>query len=192
MAMQSTLKNMVICLTSVCLACSAVLAVTYAVTLDPIAEASVKSLRSALSQVLPDGQIDPEAHFVEVDGVNYEYYLCSDNGAPCAVAVKSTVSGFGGALSLLVGVEKGGIVHATKVLSHSETPGLGAKCKTDAGFISQFEGFDASSRSLKLRKDGGEIDAITASTITSRAYALAVEGAVAAAKKLEEEPAANE
>ena len=181
MAAKSTLKNMVVCLTLTCLLCSSILGVVYAITLGPIAVASEKSLKEALSMVLPKGgEISTEPQTVEVDGNEYEYYSCTVDGEPSSWAVKSTVNGFGGPLTVLVGVEKDGTVHATKVLSHSETPGLGAKCQTDEHFIGQFEGFDPSSRKLAVTKDGGDVDAITASTITSRAYTLAVANAVAA------------
>ena len=69
-------------------------------------------------------------------------------------------------------------MYNTVVLSHSETPGLGAKCQTDAAFIDQFKGWDPAQKTLLVTKDGGDVDAITASTITSRAYALAVSNAL--------------
>jgi len=78
----------------------------------------------------------------------------------------------------MVGIDTAGVVHNTTVLSHSETPGLGAKCTTDTHFMEQFQGFDPAAKSLAVKKDGGDVDAITASTITSRAYALAVANAV--------------
>ena len=188
MAAKSTLINMAACLTGVCLVCSAILGGTYAVTKAPIEEASRKALLEALSVVLPaEGEVNPEAQTVEVDGKSYEYYVQMRDTAVVCWAVKSTVGGFGGPLTLLVGVEPGGVVHATRVLSHSETPGLGAKCETDAKFIDQFKGFDTSSRTLKVRKDGGDVDAITASTITSLAYAEAVACAVQAVAKIQEE-----
>ena len=86
--------------------------------------------------------------------------------------------GFGGPLSLMVGVTSDGVVYNTSVLSHTETPGLGAKCSTDAKFMDQWRGFDPSLKKLSVKKDGGDVDAITASTITSRAYTLAVENAL--------------
>ena len=98
------------------------------------------------------------------------------DGAGCAII--SSTSGFGGLLTLMVGIAEDGTVHNTTVLSHSETPGLGAKCATDERFLSQFRGFDPAAKTLAVRKDGGDLDAITASTITSRAYALAVSNAV--------------
>ena len=78
----------------------------------------------------------------------------------------------------MVGITEDGIIHNTTVLSQSETPGLGAKCQTDENFINQFKGWDPSEKSLTVKKDGGDVDAITASTITSRAYSLAVSNAV--------------
>ena len=147
-----------------------------------------QGLLEALSVVLPaEGEVKPEAKTVELDGKTYEYYEQKRDTAVVCWAVKSTVGGFGGPLTLLVGVEPGGVVHATRVLAHSETPGLGAKCETDAHFIDQFKGFDTAARTLKVRKDGGDLDAITASTITSRAYAEAVACAVRAVAKIQED-----
>lgn len=179
MVAQSSFRNMVVCLTLTCLLCASILGVVYAVTLNPIRGASQKALESALSLVLPpEGEISTEALNVEFEGRNYEYYVQTVDGEPSAWAVKSEVNGFGGPLTVLVGVKRGGVVNATKVLSHSETPGLGAKCQSDEHFIGQFNGFDTCTSKLLVRKDGGDVDAITASTITSRAYTLAVSNAV--------------
>ena len=62
-----------------------------------------------------------------------------------------------------------GVIWNTKVLSQAETPGLGAKC-VEPAFADQFKGFDPAAKKLAVKKDGGDVDAITASTITSRAY----------------------
>ena len=72
-----------------------------------------------------------------------------------------------------MGFDAEGVIWNTKVLSQAETPGLGAKC-VEASFADQFRGFDPAQRTLGVKKDGGEIDAITASTITSRAYTSGV------------------
>ena len=72
------------------------------------------------------------------------------------------------------------------VISNSETPGLGAKCQTDTSFIDQFKGWDPAARRLAVTKDGGEVDAITASTITSRAFTAAVANAYNVYLKLRE------
>lgn len=174
MAAESTLKNMVLCLTAVCLVCSALLAFAYAVTLDPIVQAQTAKTNASIARVLPEFQGNPEQKYVMMDGTQYQYYEVEGTG--CAIMVST--AGFGGPLNLMVGVREDGTIHNTVVLSQSETPGLGAKCQSDEKFISQFRGWDPQSKKLSVKKDGGDVDAITASTITSRAYSLAVETAV--------------
>jgi electron transport complex protein RnfG len=78
--------------------------------------------------------------------------------------------GFGGPIAIKVGFDINGVIWNTKVLSQAETPGLGAKC-VEPSFYDQFKGFNPAEKTLAVKKDGGDVDAITASTITSRAYA---------------------
>ena len=98
-----------------------------------------------------------------------------------------SASGYGGTIRLMVGLTAERNVVSYQVLAANETPGLGAKCNTDEHFYSQFKGFDPTSKILSVKKDGGDIDAITASTITSRAYTLAVKNAVEALKTIKGE-----
>ncbi|MCQ2119692.1 MAG: RnfABCDGE type electron transport complex subunit G [Bacteroidales bacterium] len=184
MAAKSNLMTMSVCLTLVCLVCSALLAGVYAITADPIAKAESEAIKSSVAKVLPQGGEISESRPLEVGGQASEYYTMSDGGNVVAYAVKSSVVGFGGPLVLMVGVTADGQVFNTAVLSHNETPGLGAKCASDASFTDQFKGFDAGSKSLSVKKDGGDVDAITASTITSRAYTLAVRNAVEAVGRI--------
>ena len=188
MAAASTLKNMALCLTAVCLVCSAVVGGAYAVTKAPIDEAARAKTAASIARVLPAFSAEPEAGSISVDGTDYAYYKVDGAG----YAVISSTAGFGGTLTLMVGIDGDGRVHNTAVLSHSETPGLGAKCTTDEHFISQFQGLDPTQKTLTVKKDGGDLDAITASTITSRAYALAVSNAVAVYRKLTEGGQAHE
>lgn len=174
MAAKSTLTNMVLCLTAVCLVCAALLGGIYAVTLKPIEAAAQKALTESIAVVLPDGGELSGAQTCDAEGID-EYYVSTANGTPAAYAVKTTTNGFGGPLTLMVGVLPDGTVFNTSVLSHAETPGLGAKCSTDEAFMSQWKNF---SGKLAVKKDGGDVDAITASTITSRAYTKAVLQAV--------------
>ncbi len=183
MAAKSSFRNMVICLTAVCLVCGSVLAAVYAVTYEPIKASAEKAEKAAISEVLPAGCMPGAVKSVCVGETEYEYYEASEDGAVKAYAVKSAANGFGGKLLLMVGVLEDGTVWATKVLSQSETPGLGAKCATDEAFMAQwsYEKRQSSGKKLEVlavSKDGGDVDAITASTITSRAYTLAVSQAV--------------
>ena len=177
MAAKSTLGNMALCLTAVCLICAAILGGVYALTFNPIQEASQKALESSIKVVLPQGGELSEAFEAESEGQTFQYYTLTDGDEVTAYAVKSTTIGFGGPLTLMVGVTTDGVVYNTSVLSHSETPGLGAKC-TEPKFHDQFAGWNPSEKTLVVKKDGGDVDAITASTITSRAYTLAVANAV--------------
>ena len=171
MAAKSNLTNMVLVLGLVCLVCSAVLGGAYVITKAPIEAAAAAKTQAAVAQALP--------HFENLDyNADNSYYTAFDGETVVGYAIESTVVGFGGPLSLMVGVTSDGVVYNTSVLSHSETPGLGAKCSTDAKFMDQWRGFDPVVKKLSVKKDGGDVDAITASTITSRAYTLAVENAL--------------
>ncbi len=172
MAVQSSFKNMTICLFVICLVCSALLAGVYALTAEPIAAAAAAKNEAAIKEVLPESAVTiEEVRTVDMDGQKYEYNLAYDeqgNTVGCAINVAPV--GFGGPIAIKVGFDANGVIWNTKVLSQAETPGLGAKC-TEASFSGQFKGFDPAQKKLSVKKDGGDVDAITASTITSRAYA---------------------
>lgn len=189
MAAESNLKNMALCLSLVCLLCSAVLGVVYAVTYDPIQAAAKKALEESIGKVLPSGGDLSEVCEAELDGVKYQYYESVADSVTLAYAVKSSTVGFGGPLTVMVGVLADGTVYNTSVLECNETPGLGAKCTTDPKFLANwnYESRQQNGKKLeniKVTKDGGDVDAITASTITSRAYSLAVANAVALVKNM--------
>jgi electron transport complex protein RnfG len=175
MAVQSSFKNMTICLFTICLVCSALLAGVYALTADPIAAAAAAKNEAAIKEVLPESAVTIEQErTVEMDGVTYTYNLAYDepgNTVGCAINVSAL--GFGGPIAIKVGFDVEGVICNTKVLSQAETPGLGAKC-VEPSFSDQFKGFNPAEKKLTVKKDGGDVDAITASTITSRAYANAL------------------
>ncbi len=173
MAAKSTLPNMVLCLGVTCLLCSAILGVAYAVTEKPIREAAAAKTSRSIGEVLP-----AFTSVEEITDGDVTYFKAMADDALVGYAIRSTVSGFGGPLTLLVGITADGKVYNTTVLSHSETPGLGAKCTSDQKFMAQWKGLDPSVATLSVKKDGGSIDAITASTITSRAYTQAVANAL--------------
>ena len=177
MAAQSNLKNMTLVLALVCLVCSALLAGAYAVTKAPIAAAARAKTEKSLALVLPAFDTVEEGT-VNVGGTEIHYYKALQGGETAGYAIESQAIGFGGPLSLMVGITPDGVVYNASVLSHSETPGLGAKCTSDPRFLAQWKGFNPAEKILRVKKDNGDVDAITASTITSRAYARAVEGAL--------------
>ena len=178
MAIQSSFKNMVLCLSVICIVCSTLLAVVYAVTAAPIQAAAEAKTNAAIAQVVPPFEGSPEEGAVSVDGTEYPYYTVSGASGVAGYAITASATGFGGPVTVMVGVTADGTVYNTSVLSQSETPGLGAKC-TEPEFADQFKNLDPASVKLAVTKDGGDIDAITASTITSRAYVGAVNNALA-------------
>ena len=171
MAVQSTFKNMSLCLLVICLVCSGLLAGVYALTKEPIDAAAKAKNEAAIMEVLPETAVTvEEERTVEFEGASYTYNLAYDevgNTVGCAINVAPV--GFGGPIAIKVGFDVNGVIWNTKVLSQAETPGLGAKC-TEAAFADQFRQFNPSEKKLGVKKDGGDVDAITASTITSRAY----------------------
>ena len=179
MAVKSSFKNMTLCLLVICLACSTLLAVIYAVTEEPIAAAEKAKNEAAIKEVLPGGEVkfDPEQTF-SFEGKDYKYVVARDgNGNLVGCAIDVEPVGFGGPIKIKVGFNAEGIIWNTKVLSQAETPGLGAKC-TEPAFANQFKQFNPAEKTLKVTKDGGHVNAITASTITSRAYAEGIATAV--------------
>ena len=172
MAVKSSFKNMTVCLFAICIVCSSLLAGVYALTKEPIDAAAKAKNEAAIMEVLPAGAVTiEEERTVDFDGASYTYNLAYDqqgNTVGCAVNVSPVC--FGGPIVIKVGFDANGVICNTKVLSQAETPGLGAKC-VEPAFSEQFKGWNPSAKKLAVKKDGGDVDAITASTITSRAYA---------------------
>ena len=172
MAVKSSFKNMSLCLLAICLVCSALLAGVYALTAEPIAAAAAAKNEAAIKEVLPEIAVTiEEERTVDFEGASYGYNLAYDevgNTVGCAINVAPV--GFGGPIVIKVGFDVNGCICNTKVLSQAETPGLGAKC-VEPSFSDQFKGWNPAEKDLAVKKDGGDVDAITASTITSRAYA---------------------
>ena len=172
MAVKSSFKNMSLCLLAICLVCSALLAGVYALTAEPIAAAAAAKNEAAIKEVLPETAVTiEEERTVDFEGASYAYNLAYDEkGDVVGCAINVAPVGFGGPISIKVGFDRNGVICNTKVLSQAETPGLGAKC-VEPSFSDQFKGWNTAEKSLAVKKDGGDVDAITASTITSRAYA---------------------
>ena len=172
MAVKSSFKNMTVCLFAICIVCSGLLAGVYALTKEPIDAAARAKNEAAIKEVLPEAAVTiEEERTVDFEGASYAYNLAYDevgNVVGCAINVAPV--GFGGPIAIKVGFDINGVICNTKVLSQAETPGLGAKC-VEPSFSEQFKGWNPAEKKLSVKKDGGDVDAITASTITSRAYA---------------------
>lgn len=179
MAVKSSFRNMTLCLLVICFACSSLLALVNSMTEETIADVKAKKNEAAIQEVLPTSAVVIEEESeIEYNGSKYTYNRAFDElGNTVGCAINVAPSGFGGAIEIKVGFDVNGMIWNTKVLKQSETPGLGAKC-VEPAFSDQFRNLDPASKVLKVTKDGGDINAITASTITSRAYADGVALAV--------------
>jgi electron transport complex protein RnfG len=173
--LESTLINMILSLVLISMTMSAALGFVYLKTKGPIEIASKQKEIEAINQVVPDFDSDPLAHRTEKEG-SVIYQLSKEN-KPVGFAIKTyTDKGFAGHIEIMAGFLPDGTVHNIVVLNHKETPGLGTKM-TDTRFSSQFLGKNPADFDLKVKKDGGQVDAITAATVSSRAYCDALQRA---------------
>ena len=177
----STLINRLVALLVIAAVSGGVLGLVYGVTKDAIAEVDQKKNEAAIQAVLPlDGEITYKADTIQYnyEGVDITFpcNLAYDaNGNFQGAAVKTSEGGFGGKIDMMVGLLADGTIKGTSVLSHAETPGLGANMTSK--FKDQFVDKNPANYRLIVTKDGGDVDAITAATITSRAFSKAVDKA---------------
>ncbi len=179
---------MVLVLVGVAVVIGAVLAWVNNITEKPIAEKAQQTLAAGIKEVMNSTDIkveDPDTVKMEIQGKESIFTIhnvYTTDGAYLGSAVESTTMGFGGDLKVLVGFNAEGTILGYTILQASETPGLGAKAdkwfqKDGKGNII---GKSLANGDLKVNKDGGDVDAITASTITSRAFLKAVNQAYSA------------
>ena len=182
--LESSLKNMVLVLTGVTVIAGALLGYVNELTKGPIAEANAKALSDAIALVVPGFDNNPAdaPESFELNGATYKIYKATKGGEFIGAAVESSANGFGGALNVLVGFDKEGNIIDYSLLSHAETPGLGSKAADwfKKGQKGDITGKNPGKGALTVKNDGGDVDAITASTITSRAFLNAVNNAYAA------------
>jgi len=178
MAKESNLKNMLLCLFMVGFVAAALLGGAYVLTYDRIAEAKKEEINKALTVVVPSFNNNPSDEVIkkEVDGKMVTIYPAFKDSVLVGYAIEaSTTTGFSGLIVLMVGFLPDGTIHNSVVVSHAETPGLGDKMEQKKGnFSLQFNGKNPKNFNLAVKKDNGDVDAITAATISSRAFCDAV------------------
>lgn len=173
----STLPNMVLSLVVITVAAGALLGWTYSVTKEPIARQAAEQQVEAIRKVAPpfDNNPDADRWETEVDGNAVTVYPAMMNGRLAGAAVKArSFNGFAGEIVVMAGFDADGTVREYQVLSQAETPGLGTKMQEwfrDPAGTRSVIGKNPGVNSFYVSKDtGGEIDAITAATISSRAF----------------------
>jgi electron transport complex protein RnfG len=177
---ESTFRNMVLSLTLISLVASACLGFVYEMTKKPIEISNLNKKLSAVKQVVPEFTNDPNGEMFRLptgDGDSLDIYPAKTDDKIVGYAVStSTSKGFSGMIYLMAGFKPDGSIINISVLEQKETPGLGTKMG-EPGFKDQFNDKNPGQFELKVRKDGGQVDAITAATISSRAFCDAVQKA---------------
>lgn len=178
---ESNFKNMVLTLFLVTFVASGTLGFVYEITKEPIRMVEINNINNAIKEIIPNYSNNPyqESFKVPTDGDSLVFYPAEQDGELVGMAIETwTTQGFSGLIKLMVGFDMDGTIIDVVVLQHAETPGLGDKIqKEKSDFSVQFQGKDPEEFELAVEKDNGDVDAITASTITSRAYCDAVQRA---------------
>jgi Na+-translocating ferredoxin:NAD+ oxidoreductase subunit G len=177
---ESTFKNMVLSLTLISLGASACLGFVYQMTKEPIELSILTKKLEAIKQVVPAFDNNPNDEMYRLptaEGDSLDIYPAKMGNDTVGYAVLTyTNKGFSGNINMMAGFKTDGTIVNITVLEHKETPGLGTKM-TEPGFKDQFMDKNPGKFKLKVKKDGGPVDAITAATISSRAFCDAVDRA---------------
>lgn len=177
---ESTFRNMALSLTLIALVSSALLGFVYEATKKPIALSNLKKKLDAIRQVVPEFNNNPNDEMFRLptgEGDSLEVYPAKKDNVITGYAVNTyTNRGFSGNIKLMAGFRPDGSIINIAVLEHKETPGLGTKM-ADPAFKDQFNEKNPAEFELSVKKDGGPVDAITAATISSRAFCDAVQRA---------------
>ena len=173
--MKSTLFNMVAVLFSITLIASAGVGAVNMITADAIAEAKAVATKQAIANVLPEFDSNEQSEQT-IDDMPIKVYTAKKGDKLVGYAVESmTKDGFGGVIRMMVGFTADGKINNVNVLEQAETPGLGTKmCDEGNALLSSIQGRNSWEVDFKVKKDGGDLDALTAATISSRAYYNAV------------------
>jgi electron transport complex protein RnfG len=168
---ESSLRNMVLSLFGISLVMSAALGFVYNVTKEPIEKAIKEKEVRAIKEVLPPFDNDAVSTAVDIEGI--VFFKATKEGQEVGYAAKTfTEKGYSGRFDLMVGFLPDGKINNIVVLQQKETPGLGSNM-VNPKFRDQFLNVNIGRLKdgvIKVKKDGGTIDAISAATITSRAY----------------------
>ena len=179
--LKSSLLNMVLSLGVITIVAALLLGGVYSLTKDTIAEAERNAQVQAISEVAPEFDNNPleeqyvyKANVGTKDSLDIVVYPARKGGELVGAAVKSvTMNGFSGEIVIMCGFKADGTVNNYKVLKHAETAGLGSKMqewfRTEKGSQNVL-GLNPGKNNVRVKKDGGEVDAITAATISSRAF----------------------
>ena len=174
MGKKDNILNLVVVLTIICAVSALALAYVYNLTKEPIAKQKRLEMIKAIKSVLPKNVVNnPLKDKIKIDD-RIVYIGKDSSGKVVGVAFKCVSNeGYGGKIEIMLGLKNDGTINAIQILSHAETPGLGAKIE-EPWFKKQFKGRNLKNTKWKVKKDGGDIDQISGATISPRAVTKAV------------------
>lgn len=186
--MKSTLKNMVLVLFGITAIAALLVGLVNDITKNTIAQTEQRNKDLAKLEVLPEfegePQLEEKSRKIGDFNINVTIVKAQDQLVGYAVEAPSiTSNGYGDRIYLMVGfVEQEGkaVINGVKVISQKETPGLGANMTNEGNNLERsVVGKDAAELKFAVKKKGGSLDALAGATISSSAYANAVETAYA-------------
>ncbi len=163
--------QMIAVLGAICVLAGGLLATINQITKKPIEQSLRTEKMQAMKKVLPPYDNDPMTCIcvVKDNGKSWTNYVARKNGQFVGAAFESSSDqGYSGTIRILVGVTPSNTVQGLEILQQAETPGLGARI-TEPAFLDQFKEKNIETTKWKVKKDGGDIDAITGATISPRA-----------------------
>lgn len=194
--LKSNFVNMILVLTAICGLAALLLSAFFSLTKDTIEQSMQKKQTEAISEVLPMENVQLKAEIIEIEGQKWTIYNAFTDNEYVGSAIESySNNGFNGLIKIMVGFDPNGKILNYAILEQKETPGLGTKMgewfrpqqESTPSLIERIFGFEVEKtkressivgltmqNNLAVKNDGGTIDAITAATISSRAFLEAV------------------
>lgn len=174
----SEIKKLILVLALVCFTSALGLALVHQLTEERIAAARLEFELRAVREVIALDYVDVPVIIEkrEFAGVSTYRAIRTIEPVVLGVAVKGSALGYAGPVEVIVGIDNKGIITGIEILSHRETPGLGARI-TESFFLNRFKGKQLVEE-IRIKADGGDIDAITGATVSSHAVSEGVEAAL--------------
>ncbi len=171
---------MIAVLMAIALICAAAVSLVYKATKPVIEQSQLNKKIQTVSKIVPEFDNSPVEESFYVKTANgkdsLQFYPAKKAGELVGMGVSTfSEKGYGGRIDILVGFKPDGTIYNTEVVKLNETPGLGDKSdKAKSNWAEQFNDKNPQTFKLLVKKDGGDVDAISAATITSRAYTEAI------------------